>query len=208
MLPIYAWRRLAMNRERIIFRRLVFFWLVWWDCINFDRIGKVYCFLDTNYLFSTVRNFALRERGFSDSSASDGVVGLREIWTKSQGTETCPVITSIWSLDHSRKMCLRIRSSQEWKDIPTILPQDVINSLVCPSNDSSTQYSSFASIRKAWKQRMTVFFECDTRRIISANCLLVWNGAFSLSCTIAFAIFHARDSSPYLRNIRARSRNE
>ena len=102
--------------------------------------------------FSATLSFALRERGFSSSSASLGKMGfLVTILTFGffPHTQTGKFLGQVHPDARSAKVCFTIRSSREWKVIMAILPPSRKRFTAARMAGSITSSSALTSIRNA-----------------------------------------------------------
>src|SRR6202140_3543537 len=113
--------------------------------------------MDGVHSFSAIRNFADRARGFSCTSASEGVMGLR-VMTRTE--RRCPQIqTGAWggqiqSVASTLNRFFAILSSTEWKETTPTRPP-LASTWMAPFNPFSIASSSrFTAIRNAWKVRV------------------------------------------------------
>src|ERR1700686_409101 len=107
--------------------------------------------------FSATRNFADRARGFSRTSASEGVIGLR-VTTRTE--RWCPQIqTGAWggqiqSVASTLKRFFAILSSWHWKETTPIRPLLASTWMPAFNPFSIASSSRLTAIRKAWKVRV------------------------------------------------------
>src|SRR5260370_11414924 len=113
--------------------------------------------MDGVHNFSAIRNFADRARGFSCTSASEGVIGLR-VTTRTE--RRCPQRqTGAWggqiqSVASTLNRFFAILSSREWKETTPTRPPLVSTSMAAFNPFSIASSSRFTAIRNAWKVRV------------------------------------------------------
>src|SRR2546429_32592 len=113
--------------------------------------------MDGFHSFSATRNFADRARGFSRTSVSEGVIGLR-VTTRTE--RWCPQMqTGAWggqiqSFASTLKRFFAILSSREWKETTPTRPPLASTSMAAFNPFSIASSSRLTAIRKAIKVRV------------------------------------------------------
>src|SRR4030081_2935631 len=112
--------------------------------------------MDGVHIFSAIRNFADRARGFSCTSASEGVIGLR-VTTRTE--RRCPQIqTGAWggqiqSVASTLNRFFAILSSRDWKETTPTRPPLASTSMAALNPFSIASSSRLTAIRNAMKVR-------------------------------------------------------